>query len=123
MISLDCHEQNTPQNHKKSNPQVVAQLLQFRHELKNSLTHRPDAIMKLLDAISSNTDAISVAQLSLNPCFGYQYPSVYDGIDSFFTARNPQNSPQSTECGSGATGKRPPIDAVDSPLSASTKAT
>ncbi len=86
MISLDCHEQNMPQNHKKPNSQAVAQLLQFRRELKNSFTHRPDAIMNLLDALSSNTDAISVAELSLNPCFHYQYPSLYDGIDHFFTA-------------------------------------
>ena len=86
MISLDCHELNMPQNHKESNSQAVAQLLHFRYELKNSFTHRPDAIMNLLDAISSNTDAISVAELSLNPCFGYQYPSLYDGIDHFFTA-------------------------------------
>lgn len=86
MMSRDCHEPNMPQNHKESNSQTVAQLLQFRHELKNSFTHRPDAIMNLLDAISSNIDAKSVAELSLNPCFGYQYPSLYDGIDHFFTA-------------------------------------
>ena len=92
MISLDCHEPFMPQNHKESNSQAVAQLLQFRRELKNSFTHRPDAIMNLLDAISSNTDARSVVELSLNPCFGYQYPSVYDGIGNFFTASNSENA-------------------------------
>ena len=92
MISIDCPEQNMPQNHRESNSPAVAQLLQFRHELKNSFRHRPDAIMNLLDALSSNTDAISVAQLSLNPCFRYQYPSVYDGIDNFFTGCNFDNA-------------------------------
>jgi len=86
MISLDAANNSMPQNHKPLNSHNYQPLTQFRQELYNSFTHRPDAIMNLLDALSSNTDAFSVAQLSLNPRFSYQYPSVYDGIDNFFTA-------------------------------------
>ena len=42
--------------------------------------------MSLLDALSCNTNAKSVAELSLNPIFNYQYASVYDAIDPFFSA-------------------------------------
>ena len=37
--------------------------------------------MNLIDAICSNTHAKSIAELSLNPIFGYQYPSIFDAID------------------------------------------
>jgi hypothetical protein len=86
VISRNNPDLQMPQNHKESNLQAVAQLLRFRQELHDHFTHRPLAIMNLLDALSSNTEATSVAQLSLNPCFRHQYSSVYDGIDNFFTA-------------------------------------
>ena len=89
MISLNNAEIQIPQNHKELNSHTGDQLAQFRQELHDSFNHRSDAIMNLLDALSSNTDANSVAQLSLNPRFSYQYPSVYDGIDCFFTASEP----------------------------------
>ena len=78
MISLDATNNSMPQNHKPLNSHHCEPLAQFRQELYNSFTHRPDAIMNLLDALSTNIDANSVAQLSLNPRFGYQYSPVYD---------------------------------------------
>ena len=48
--------------------------------------------MNVLSAVSSNTDATSVAELSLNPSFRYQYPSVYDGISNFFVTSTPDKA-------------------------------
>ena len=48
--------------------------------------------MNVLDAVSSNTSAASVAELSLNPCFRYQYPSIYDGIDNFLITSTPDKA-------------------------------
>ena len=39
--------------------------------------------MNLLDALSSNTTARSVVELSLNPNFGRGYGSLYDGIKNY----------------------------------------
>ena len=89
VISLNNPDLQMPQN-QESHSQAVAQLLRFRHQLYNSFTHRPDAIMNVLDAVSSNTSAASVAELSLNPCFRYQYPSIYDGIDNFLITSTPR---------------------------------
>ena len=85
MICVNNHRQQLPQNRSEPHSSAIAQLAQFRQELKNSFTHRPDAIMSLLDSLASNTAAKSVAELSLNALFGHQYSSVYDAIDSFFT--------------------------------------
>ena len=91
VISLNNPDLQMPQN-QESHSQAVAQLLRFRHQLYNSFTHRPDAIMNVLDAVSSNTSAASVAELSLNPCFRYQYPSIYDGIDNFLITSTPDKA-------------------------------
>jgi hypothetical protein len=85
VICVNNHRQQLPQNRSEPHSSAIAQLAQFRQELKNSFTHRPDAIMSLLDSLASNTAAKSVAELSLNALFGHQYSSVYDAIDSFFT--------------------------------------
>jgi len=50
------------------------------------LPQRPDAILDLLDALASNTQARSPVELSLNPLFRRQYGSVYDAVDSFFVS-------------------------------------
>ncbi len=56
----------------------------FRRDLYAALPHRPDAILDLLDALTSNTQARSPVELSLNPLFRRQYGSVYDAVDNFF---------------------------------------
>jgi len=60
------------------------QLKQFRQQLYSNLAYRGDTIMDLLDALSSNTTAKSVVELSLNPLFRRGYGSVYGGIQQFF---------------------------------------
>ena len=57
-------------------------LKQFRDRLYSIFPYRADAIMNLLDAVSSDTTARSPAELSLNPAFGRAYPSLYDAVDT-----------------------------------------
>ncbi len=62
---------------------TTEQLKQFRQRLYTSIPYRTDATMDLLDALSSNTTAQSVVELSLNPHFRRNYNSVYDSIQHF----------------------------------------
>ena len=66
---------------------VITQLKQFRQQVYTFFPERADALMDLLDALSGNTHARSVIELSLNPLFRRGYSSVPDGIDNFFQAR------------------------------------
>lgn len=63
---------------------MTTQLEQFRQQLYESFPGRADALMDLLDALSSNTTARSVVELSLSPLFRQGYGSVYTAIHSFF---------------------------------------
>ena len=62
---------------------ALEQLKHFRQQLHSSLAYRGDTIMDPLDALSSNTTAKSMVELSLNPLFRRGYGSVYDGIQQF----------------------------------------
>ena len=64
---------------------MLTQLEQFRNELYTWFPHRADALMDLLDSLSSNTTARSVVELSLNPCFRRQYGSLHDSIEQVFS--------------------------------------
>ena len=83
MIFADTRKTSLPQNHINRNDLKVSRLVQFRQELYASFQTRADVLMNLIDAICSNTHAKSIAELSLNPIFRYQYPSIYDAIDQF----------------------------------------
>jgi hypothetical protein len=65
---------------------MTHQLEQFRLDLYEVLPYRRDTLLDLLDALSSNTIARSVVELSLSPFFRREYSSITDGIDSFFQA-------------------------------------
>jgi hypothetical protein len=65
---------------------MTSDLEQFRSELYNLLPYRRDTLLDLLDALSSNTTARSVVELSLSPYFRRSYSSITDGIDNFFQA-------------------------------------
>jgi hypothetical protein len=76
-----------PEPDRSVTPPTVAhinKLRQFRSDLYDVLPHRPAAILDLLDALASNTQARSPVELSLNPLFRRQYGSIYDAVDSFF---------------------------------------
>jgi hypothetical protein len=59
-------------------------LQQFRQEVHACFVYRADALMNLVDTLCGNTDATSIAELSLSPLFRYQYSSVYDSIDNLY---------------------------------------
>jgi len=56
----------------------------YRQALYDLFPCRADALMDLLDALSSNTTARSVVELSLNAPFRPAYGSVYSAIHHFF---------------------------------------
>jgi len=69
---------------------MLTPLEQFRNTIYAWFPHRADALMELLDALSSNQTARSVVELSLNPCFRRQYGSLHDGIAHLFSASEGQ---------------------------------
>jgi DDE superfamily endonuclease len=72
--------------------EAIVQLKQFRQELHEAFDHRADALMELLDALSSTPDARSVAELSLSPFFRRGYGSAYDAIAHLFQASDPETA-------------------------------
>ena len=68
------------------------QLKQFRQELYEAFDLRRDALMDLIDALSSTPDARSVVELSLNPFFRRQYSSVHDAIAHLFQRSEPEKA-------------------------------
>jgi len=71
---------------------MATQLEQFRQALYESFPGRADGLMDLLDALSSNTHARSVIELSLSPLFRRGYSSVHDSIDVFFEATDAERA-------------------------------
>ena len=71
---------------------MTTQLEQFRQQLYESFPGRADALMDLLDALSSNTTARSVVELCLHPLFRQGYGSVYTAIHSLCSESPPQSA-------------------------------
>ena len=65
---------------------MVEQLSAFRSDLYNVLSKRADAVLDLVDALSSTSSASSVVELSLSGLFRREYPSVYDAVEHLFIA-------------------------------------
>ena len=63
--------------------EIISQLQLFRGELYQLIKARPDALLDLLDALSSNPNARSVVELSLSRLFRREYSSISDAIDNF----------------------------------------
>lgn len=61
----------------------ATQLKQFRKQVYQNLNKRADAIMDLLDALSSNSQARSVVELSLEACFRREHTSVFKAIAAY----------------------------------------
>jgi hypothetical protein len=70
----------------------VSQLKQFRQAMYEAFDLRRDALMELIDALSSTPDARSVVELSLSPFFRREYPSVYDAIAGLFWPSEPEKA-------------------------------
>lgn len=58
---------------------------EWREQLYNSLGFRRETLLELLDSLSSNQQATSVVELSLNPLFRRDYNSLYQGIQEFLS--------------------------------------
>ena len=61
----------------------ATQLKQFREQVYQNFNKRADAIMDLLDALSSNSQARSVVELSLEACFRREHTSVFKAITAY----------------------------------------
>jgi hypothetical protein len=60
------------------------QFTQFRLQLyQKHFNKRDDTLMDLVDALSSNTHAQSVVELSLNPCFRRDYNSLFKSLHEY----------------------------------------
>ena len=62
----------------------------FRQSLYLSVFGGIAVLMDLLDALSSNTTADSVVELSLNPQFRWGHRSLYGGIEQLVEGTSPQ---------------------------------
>ena len=69
----------------------VEELLKWRRQLYNALGSRRETVMELLDSLSSNRQASTVAELSLNPLFRRDYNSLYRGIQEFLPSPTNDN--------------------------------
>ncbi len=58
-------------------------LVRFQAQLYTHLDNRANAVIELLNALSGNTHARSVVELSLHPLFRRQYGELYKAIDAF----------------------------------------
>lgn len=72
----------------------ITQLKQFRQEVYQNFNKRADALMDLLDALSSNTAAHSVVELSLNAAFRRAYSSLFTALEEWEPSQASQNLAQ-----------------------------
>jgi len=72
--------------------ETISQLKQFRQELYEAFDLRADALMELIDALSSTPYARSVVELSLSPFFRREYSSVHDAIACLFQPSGPEQT-------------------------------
>ena len=70
----------------------ISQLDQFRRELHQTFGLRRDALMELVDAVSSTPHAWSVVALSLSPFFRRHYSSAHDAIAHLFQPSEPEKA-------------------------------
>ena len=63
---------------------IIAHLKAFRQDLYDLFPSRSDAIMDLIDSLSSQTNADSIVKLSLNAHHRRNHESTYAAIQHFF---------------------------------------
>lgn len=69
---------------------AIHKLKDFRQRTYNLFSKRSDASFELVDALSSNTQATHVVELSLNPHYRRNYCSLTRSIDEFYSDTKPQ---------------------------------
>ncbi len=65
---------------------MIPVLKTFREKIYPFFSARQDATMELIDALSSNTNATSVVELSLNPLHRRNYCSITRVVDEFYAS-------------------------------------
>ncbi|MEM1395408.1 MAG: transposase [Cyanobacteria bacterium P01_H01_bin.150] len=73
---------------KFNNNQLITQFQDFRHKIYKCFSSCSDACMDLLDALSGNRSANSIAELSLSPLFQRSYNSIYKAIKESFNTKD-----------------------------------
>ena len=76
---------------KNETATFVEEFLVWRSNLFQGLKARKETVIELLDALSSNQQARSVVELSLNPLFRRDYNSLYRGIQEFLPTKTDPN--------------------------------
>ena len=85
----------TPYDRETS--QSIQDFKEWREQLNSSLSRRREAIIDLIDALSSNQHATSVAELSLNSLFQRDYNSLYKAIAEFSHSSSETTESQQVE--------------------------
>ena len=65
-------------HHENANP-----ITQFRQQVYQNFNKRADTLFELVDALSSNTRAGSVVELSLNPAFRREYAALFKAVAEY----------------------------------------
>lgn len=73
---------------KKGLTKVKEKLQLFRENIYSFFHHRKDAAMELIDSLSSNTQASSIVELSLNPHHRRNYCSITRVLDEFYSTKS-----------------------------------
>jgi hypothetical protein len=73
---------------------LQVQFQQLRQDLYDCFIARSDTLMELLDALASNSNARSPAELSLNPLFRRDYSALYKAVEHFFKPSSIEQVPQ-----------------------------
>src|SRR3990172_4465249 len=72
----------------------VTHLKQLRQQVYQNFNHRADTLMELLDALSSNTTAQTVVELSLSPFFRREYTSLFTALEEWQPEKADKNLAQ-----------------------------
>lgn len=78
----------------QENSQSIKEFLSWRQNLYHGVNARKETVIELVDALSSNSIASSVVELSEHPLFRRDYNSLYKGIQEFLPAQNDDNYSQ-----------------------------
>ena len=78
----------------QENSQSIKEFLCWRENLYHGVNSRKETVIELVDALSSNSTATSVVELSEHPLFRRDYNSLYKGIQEFLPDKNDDNYSQ-----------------------------
>ena len=78
----------------QENSQSIKEFLCWRENLYHGVKTRKETVIELVDALSSNSTATSVVELSEHPLFRRDYNSLYKGIQEFLPHQNDDNYSQ-----------------------------